>query len=219
MEPDEERRSGGIAALSAPGRVTVAIAVAAVAVAVAVHVTMVFLHVAPENTLSKEHSETIDDYVLPEFEQNWKLFAPNPLQQNIHVHARAKVTKDDGSVETTGWVNLSAMDGENIRGNLLPSHTVQNELRRGWDFYTGSHDNEHRPVGLRGELSQAYMMRIVLERFGTELNGGTVDRIQLRSAVTRVAPPAWSDEKIDTKTEYRVLPWWSVGSDDLRGSR
>ncbi|RLL67791.1 DUF5819 family protein [Streptomyces sp. Z26] len=219
MEPHEERRGGGVAALSAPGRAVVAIAVAVVAVAVAVHLTMVFLHVAPDNTLSKEHGRTIDDYVLPEFEQNWKLFAPNPLQQNIHVHARARVTKDDGASETTGWVNLSGMDGANIRGNPFPSHTVQNELRRGWDFYSGSHDNDHRAIGLRGELSQAYMKRIVLERFGTELNGGTVDRVQLRSAVTRVAPPAWSSEKIDTKTEYRVLPWWSVGRDDLKGSK
>lgn len=217
MEPHEERQSG-VAALSMPGRITVAIAVAVVAVAVAVHVAMVFLHVAPDNTLSKEHSETIDDYVLPEFEQNWKLFAPNPLQQNIHVHARAQITKDDGTAETTGWVNLSAMDGEAIRGNLFPSHTMQNELRRGWDFYTGSHDNEQQAIGLRGELSQIYMKRIVMERFGSKLNGGTVERIQLRSAITRVAPPKWSDEKIDTKTEYKVLPWWGVSGDELKGS-
>lgn len=218
MEPHEERQSG-IVALSMPGRITVAIAVAVVAVAVAVHVAMVFLHVTPDNTLSKEHSETIDDYVLPEFEQNWKLFAPNPLQQNIHVHARAQITKGDGTTETTGWVNLSAMDGADIRGNLFPSHTMQNELRRGWDFYTGSHDDEQQAIGLRGELSQIYMKRIVMERFGSKLNGGTVERIQLRSGITRVAPPKWSDEKIDTKTEYKVLPWWGVSGDELKGSQ
>lgn len=218
MEPDEERR-GGIAALSLPGRVAVGIAVAAVAVAVAVHGAMVFLHVAPDNTLSKEYASTVDDYIYPEFEQNWKLFAPNPLQQNIHVQARARVTKDDGATETTGWVDLSAMDADNIRGNPFPSHVVQNELRRAWSFYTDYHDDDGRPVGYRGQLSKKYMKRIVMLRFGSELNGGTVDRIQLRSATTRVAPPKWSDERIDTDTEYWVLPWWAVTSADLQGEK
>lgn len=217
MEPHEEQR-GGITALSWPGRITAAIAAAVVAVAVVVHLAMVFLHVAPENTVSSRHAETIDDYVYPEFEQNWKLFAPNPLQQNVAVHARAEVLREDGSEETTGWVDLSAMDGAAIEGSLLPSHTVQNELRRAWDFYVGSHDSEDGPTGLRGDLSRIYVERIVMDRFGPELNGGAVDRIQVRSATTRVAPPKWSEEKIDTKTEYRVLPWWDVDETDVPGN-
>ncbi len=214
MEPQEEWR-GGVVALSWPGRVVVAIAVAVVAVTVAVHLAMVFLHVAPANTLSKQHDATIDEYIYPEFEQNWKLFAPNPLQQNIAVHARAEIFHDDGRTETTGWVDLSAMDGERIRGNLFPSHTAQNELRRAWDFYVGSHDSENQPTGMRGELSKTYVKRIVMDRFGMEFQGGTVDRIQLRSATTRVPAPAWSDERFDTDTEYRVLPWWDVSEADL----
>ncbi|MCT2589113.1 DUF5819 family protein [Streptomyces sp. N2-109] len=218
MEPDEERR-GGVSALSLPGRITVAVAMAVVAVALAVHGAMVFLHVAPSNTLSKEHESVIDDYIYPEFEQNWKLFAPNPLQQNISVHARAMVTKDDGSSAKTGWVDLTAMDTENIRGNPFPSHVAQNELRRAWSFYNDYHDDEGKPSGYRGELSEKYVKRIVMRRFGPELNGGTVDRIQLRSAVTRVAAPKWSEERIDTKTEYWVLPWWAITKTDLQGEQ
>ncbi|THA25423.1 hypothetical protein E4198_12475 [Streptomyces sp. RKND-216] len=208
MEPEEEQR-GGLAALSWPGRVVVATAVAVVAVAVTVHLAMVFLHVAPANTLSKQQDATIDAYVYPEFEQNWKLFAPNPLQQNIAVQARARVVDERDGTRTTGWIDLSAEDGAHIRGNLFPSHTAQNELRRAWDFYTGSHDAENRPDGMRGDLSQTYVERIVMDRF-TERFDGTVDSIQLRSATTRVPAPAWSDERFDTDTEYRVLPWWDV---------
>lgn len=214
MEPQEEQ-CRDVVALSWPGRVVVATAVGAVAVLVAVHVAMVFLHVAPANTLSKKHDATIDEWIYPEFEQNWKLFAPNPLQQNVHVHARAKVLHEDGGTQTTGWVDLSAMDGERIRGNFFPSHTAQNELRRAWNFYTGSHDSENRPTGMRGKLSKAYVKRIVMDRFGMELNGGTVQRIQVRSATTRVPAPAWSEERFDTGTEYRVLPWWGVSAADL----
>jgi hypothetical protein len=217
LHPGTAPARQGTAGLSRTGRTIVALSAMAVVLAVAVHLSMVFLHVAPANTLSKKHGQGIDDYVYPEFEQNWKLFAPNPLQQNIAVHARARVAKDDGSTETTGWVNLSKMDGEDIDHNLAPSHIQQNELRRGWEFYRGSHDDKGKPLGLRGELSETYVKRIVMLRFGRELNGGTVERIQVRSATTPVGPPSWSDEKSDAKTEYQVQPWWQIGSADLPG--
>lgn len=220
-QPEGERGSGA-AGLSLPARVVVAAAVACVAAAAVFHIAMVFLHVAPENAISRKHDRAIDDYVYPEFEQNWKLFAPNPLQQNIAVHARARVAAPDGSTETTGWVDLSAMDGDAIRHNIAPSHTQQNELRRGWEFFVNSHDEDGASRGLRGDLSQQYVKRIVMWRFGPELNGGTVERIQLRQAVTPVAPPEWSGEKPgreELKTEFRTYPWWQVTSADLPGGR
>lgn len=210
MEPQAEQRAGGVVALSWPGRVVVAIAVGVVAVAVVVHLAMVFLHVAPANTVSKQQDAAIDRYIYPEFEQNWKLFAPNPLQTNIAVQARAEIVHDDGSTETTDWVDLSAQDGERIRGNLFPSHTAQNELRRAWDFYVGSHDSDGRSTGMRGELSEEYVERIVMDRFGPRMEGGTVHRVQVRSATTRVAAPGWSNERYDTETEYQLVPWWDI---------
>ncbi|MGP3952161.1 DUF5819 family protein [Streptomyces sp. 7N604] len=218
MERDEDETAAapsGVAALSLPSRIVIAVAVAVVAVAAAVHVSMVFLHVAPSNTITKRHGAAVDEYVYPEFEQNWKLFAPNPLQQNIAVQARAEVRTADGGIATTEWTDLSAQDGAGIRHNPLPSHTQQNELRRAWDFFTGSHDAENRPDGLRGQLSERYIRRIVMDRFGSEENGGRVERIQVRSATTPVTPPPWSDEKIDTRTVHRVLPWWTVAAADL----
>jgi hypothetical protein len=217
MEQDENGAAvpSGLAALSLPSRIAVSVAVAVVAVTAAVHLSMIFLHVAPSNTISNQHGATIDEYVYPEFEQNWKLFAPNPLQQNIAVQARAEIRTADGALATTDWTDLSAQDGRAIHHNLLPSHTQQNELRRAWDFFVGSHDDENRPNGLRGHLSEQYIRRIVMLRFGPEQDGGTVERVQVRSATAPVAPPRWSDEKIDTKTDHRVLPWWTVTAADL----
>jgi hypothetical protein len=189
-----------------------------VAVAVAVHLGMVFLHIAPSNTVTKQYGEEIGDYIYPEFEQNWKLFAPNPLQQNIAVQARAEIRTPDGGTATTGWTDLSAQDARAIRHNPFPSHTQQNLLRRAWDFFTGSHDSQNRPNGLRGQLSEQYIRRIVMLRFGPEREGGTVERIQVRGANTPVAAPPWSDEKIDTRTVYRLLPWWVVTDADLSKS-
>ncbi|MGW4233784.1 DUF5819 family protein [Streptomyces sp. NPDC004980] len=212
--PGVRRTGAGIAALSLPYQITAALALSVIGLLACGHLAMVFLHVAPSNTLTKQHGEVVDDWIYPEFEQNWKLFAPNPLQQNIYVHVRAEVAGADGRT-TTRWMSLTHEDGEAIRGNPLPSHVHQNELRRAWDFYTGSHTGENRPNGLRGELSERYIRRIVMMRLSEHDYGGTVERIQVRSAVRSVGAPPWSDEKISTEPTYRVLPWWTVTAADL----
>jgi hypothetical protein len=206
-----------LAALSLPSRIVIGVAACTGAVVVAIHLAMMFLHVAPSNTLSKQQSGLIGEYVFPEYEQNWKLFAPNPLQQNIAVQARAQLRTGSGETRTTGWTDLSARDGQAILHNPLPSHTQQNQLRRGWEYFVSSHTAQNRPVGLRGELSGQYIRHIVMDRLNGEWSkdGDRVDRIQVRSMTTAVRPPSWSTEKISTKPAYRVLPWWPVTADDL----
>lgn len=210
----------GMAALSLPYRIAAATALAVVAVAACVHLGMTFLHVAPANTVSKEHGETVENWIYPEFEQNWKLFAPNPLQQDIAVQVRAEIRAADGGTRTTGWYDLSAQDGRAIDGNLLPSHTQQNELRRAWDFFVATHDDGNRPVGLRGALSETYLRRITvlrLDRADAAGPGGAVERVQIRSRTAQVPPPEWSGEEISATPVYRTLSWWPVPEDEARG--
>ncbi|MFA3877298.1 DUF5819 family protein [Streptomyces sp. MMCC 100] len=206
----------GVAALSPRYQVGAVVALAVVAVAVCAHMGLVFLHVAPSNTLTKKHGAAVDEWVFPEFEQNWKLFAPNPLQQNVSVQVRAEVGTADGGIRTTGWHDLSAEDGRAIDGNPLPSHTQQNELRRAWDFFVATHDSEDRPVGLRGALSETYLRRIALLRLDRDDAagpGGVVERVQYRSLTTNVEPPSWSGEKVSDRPTVRELPWWSVSAE------
>ncbi|SDK53939.1 DUF5819 family protein [Streptomyces indicus] len=212
--PGTPRTPGDLTALTLPYQLAAALVLALIVVVGAVHIGMVFLHVAPSNTASKQYDKAVDGWIYPEFEQNWKLFAPNPLQQNIAVHARAQVRTEDGQRRETGWINLSAQDGAAIDANLVPSHTQQNELRRAWDFYVGSHTSDNVSNGLRGDLSERYLRRIALLRFDREPLGGTVERIQLRSTTTNVQPPEWSGEKLDTRPSVRELPWWTVTSRD-----
>ncbi|MEV6686249.1 DUF5819 family protein [Streptomyces sp. NPDC051130] len=209
--PVTAARAPGIAGLSTPYRVLAAAALGAIAVAACAHLAFVFLHVAPSNTVSKRHAATVDGWIYPEFEQNWKLFAPNPLQQNIAVQVRAQLRTADGALTTSDWRDLSAEDGAAIRHDLLPSHTRQNELRRAWDFFTGSHDDDNKPNGERGDLSEAYLRRIAAARLaGWQHGGDRIVRIQLRSATRAVAAPKWSAERTDTLTYYRELPWWTL---------
>jgi hypothetical protein len=211
----------GVAALSLRYQIGVALALAVVAVAVCVHIGMVFLHVAPQNTVTRQHGRAVDDWVYPEFEQNWKLFAPNPLQQDIAVQVRARIRSADGGSRTTGWYDLSAEDGRAVDGNLLPSHTQQNELRRSWDLFVATHDADNRPVGLRGTLSETYLRRIValrLERDDATARGDVLVSVQVRSRITNVPPPKWSEEKVSVQPVYRELPWWAVTAGDTEGS-
>ncbi|MGW3007895.1 DUF5819 family protein [Streptomyces sp. NPDC001219] len=206
-----------LAALSLPSRIVIGVAACAIAVVVAIHLAMMFLHVAPSNTLSKQQGALISDYVYPEYEQNWKLFAPNPLQQNSAVQVRAQLRTEGGASRTTGWTDLTARDGQAIRHNPMPSHTQQNQLRRGWELFLNTHNAQNRPAGPRGELSERYIRRLVMLRMDAEWtgNGARVERIQVRSQTTAVRPPPWSTEKISDKPVYRVLPWWQVTAADL----
>ncbi|MFI7273988.1 DUF5819 family protein [Streptomyces sp. NPDC049879] len=201
-------------ALSWPSRLVVALALGGLAVYTVVHLAMVFLYVAPSNTV-REEAEGARDYVLPEFEQNWKLFAPNPLQRDVAVEVRVETADADGGTRVSDWIDLTAMDIENIRGSLLPSHADQNVLRRGWDFLTGAHTEEGEPIGLRGELSEAYLRRIALLRLSGTMDVTTVERLQFREARTRVPAPDWRAEDFDTSTVHLEMEWWPVEPEDL----
>lgn len=221
LTPTPRPPRAGVAALSLRHRLAAAVVVAVVAVVACVHLGMVFLHVAPPNTLTKQHGEAIDGWIYPEFEQNWKLFAPDPLQQNIAVEARAEIRTADGTGRTTVWYGLSAADGKAVDRNPVPSHTQQNELRRAWDVFVSSHGNDNRPAGLRGQLTEQYLRRIVtmrLVRTGIAGPGETVARVQVRSRTTDVPAPEWSQERTADRPVFRTLPWWQVPADEVTGA-
>ncbi|MDH6134715.1 hypothetical protein P3T37_004119 [Kitasatospora sp. MAA4] len=174
-----------------------------------------FLHVAPPNTLYQRYQQQVDGVVYPEFEQNWKLFAPDPLQQNLTVDARVRTAAGTG-----GWIGLTAQDIAAIRGNPIPSHADQNLLRRAWDFYDSTHSTQDdSATAPNGALAQEYLKRIALQRIGRDAGGDAVMAIQFRAGTSAVAPPPWSRESWSTRTQYRELGWWPVTDQDYRGLR
>ncbi|MGW4897669.1 DUF5819 family protein [Kitasatospora sp. NPDC004240] len=178
----------------------------------------VFLHVAPANSLSRGYREEVDGLVYPEFEQNWKLFAPNPLQQNVVLDARVRTVVDGGATRTLEWAGLTARDIAAIRGNPVPSHADQNLLRRAWDFYDGTHNPQDDALTTpRGKLAEQYLKRIALQRIGRTADGERILEIQFRVTATVVPPPDWSGEAPPAGPTTRELPWWPVNDEDYRG--
>ena len=181
------------------------------------HLALVFLSLAPPSGATEKYESRIDGHVRPEFGQDWKLVAPNPLQDNVAVDARVR-TASGGGRDRSPWIDLTAQDIARIRGNPAPSHADQNLLRRGWDTYREAHDRRTgSPEGLRGKLSALYLKRIALQRIGREWHGDRVVALQIRNRITPLPAPRWQQQETTRRPEQRVLPWWRVEDRDYEG--
>ncbi|MGW1785518.1 DUF5819 family protein [Streptomyces sp. NPDC002143] len=175
-----------------------------------VHVILMFLHVAPANTVSKRYSPLINTWVYPFFEQNWRLFAPDPESVNRQILARTAHTGSDGSVQVSPWFDLTAVDRSAVVHDPFPSHTAQNMLRRAWAGYVDSHGGDDKARTERALMMQKYLRNIAADRAAARKDG-TFDFIQLR-VVTLSIPasgPA-AGNRPGTPVENRLLPWWKV---------
>ncbi|MBC3843432.1 hypothetical protein GXW82_34120 [Streptacidiphilus sp. 4-A2] len=182
------------------------------------HLGAVFLTIAPANTLSQRYHSQIDAYVYPEFEQNWQLFAPNPLQDNIDVEVRVQTTAPGGSHPLSGWIDLTAQDIARIHDNPAPSHADQNLLRRAWDYYTEWHSQaDGASLGSGGPLSQEYLKRIALQRIGRDWQRNPIIELQFRAVSMPVTGPAWTGAPRNPVPGYDNLAWWLVTGADYQG--
>ncbi|WP_051940117.1 DUF5819 family protein [Phaeacidiphilus oryzae] len=197
-------------------RGTLALAAVVLVGAVAYHLGTVFLSIAPGNPISERYQNGISDHVLPEFEQNWQLFAPDPLQADISVEARVQTLSPAGVRADSGWIDLTARDFARIRHNPAPSHVDQNQLRRAWDFYTSWHSTSEAPIGDRGGLSTEYLKRIALQRIGRDLGGRPIVQLQVRAVTVPLRGPAWVGVHASAGSATRTLPWWPVADADYQ---
>jgi hypothetical protein len=178
-----------------------------------VHLGAVFLHVAPPNPVSKRYGRQVDAWVYPLFEQNWRLFAPNPDSVNRQVWARTAHTTSDGSMQVSSWTDLTALDRAAVTHDPFPSHTAQNLLRRAWTSYVDTHGTDDTPRSPRAAMMQKYLGNIAADRVAGR-RGGTFEFVQLRVVTLPVAPPgAPTGHRPPTPVENRLLPWWKVTPD------
>src|SRR6185437_9207586 len=137
-----------------------ALAVAAVAI---VHLAATFVYNAPANPVSQRYARSVNWWMEPLFSQNWRLFAPNPISENVEIDARASLDPDG---RLTGWVDLSAQDQAAVRGNPVPGHIAENELRNAWFQWLQTHDGNGNPTGAKADVMQKYLLSVVLNRLG-----------------------------------------------------
>ncbi|MFG2711368.1 DUF5819 family protein [Streptomyces goshikiensis] len=178
-----------------------------------VHVVLVFLHVAPSNPVSQRYRSQVNGWVYPLFEQNWRLFAPDPDSSNREVLARTAHTDSKGSVRVTPWFDLAAVDHSAVDHHVFPSHTSQNLLRRAWTSYVETHGGSDTARSERAVMLQRYLRNIAADRVADHNDGGAFEFIQLRVLTLPVAAPgAPAGNRPPAPTEDRLLPWWKVTS-------
>ncbi|MFE0514044.1 DUF5819 family protein [Streptomyces sp. NPDC058964] len=178
------------------------------------HVLLVFLQVAPPNPISRQYSRQINAWVFPLFEQNWRLFAPDPESVNRQISARTMHTAPDGTAQVSGWFDLTAVDTTEVRHDPFPSHTAQNMLRRAWTSYLETHGGDDHPRSQRALMIQQYLRNIAADRIATHRRG-TFESIQLRVITLPIAAPAAAGSPglgaaPPRPADTRYLPWWKV---------
>jgi hypothetical protein len=95
---------------------------AGLAAAMAMHFLATALFVAPLNPIKLEWGDEIACYMTPYFEQNWSLFAPNPISEERGMLVRARVTDVDGTIRTTPFADITNPAIEAVHGNrVFPS--------------------------------------------------------------------------------------------------
>ncbi|MEU4889267.1 MULTISPECIES: DUF5819 family protein [Streptomyces] len=182
------------------------------------HVLMVFLHIAPSNRISQHYGKQINAWIYPLFEQNWRLFAPNPESVNHRISVRTLRTTADGDAHVSGWFDLTALDTSAVEHNPFPSHTAQNTLRRAWTAYLETYGGEDEARSDRALMIRDYLRNIAAERVRAHRPGpGDFTSIQLRVVTQPIAPPrpeggpaAAAPAPPPASANTRHLPWWKV---------
>lgn len=177
---------------------------AAVVAVVGMHLSATFFYNAPTNPVSQRYSSQIQWWMDPLFTQNWRLFAPNPISENVNVQARASLAPDG---HVTGWIDLTAQDEAAIQGDPAPGHIAENGLRNAWFNWLGTHDGNGNPTAPTADTMQQYLLGVVLGRLRGQV-GGTINSVQVRAVTTLIPGPGRTTAQ--TAPQTQTLDWWPV---------
>ncbi len=72
------------------------------------HVLATLLYLMAESPVRRLAQGAVDAYMSPLFEQDWHLFAPDPLIASLDLAVRCRSAGPAGTVETSPWFQVSA---------------------------------------------------------------------------------------------------------------
>lgn len=87
-------------------------------VLVVLHMLAVTLAAVPTNPASTAVDDQLD-YLRPFFGQNWRLFAPSPIDEDRNLLVQGAYVDDDGDVRTTSWVDWTSVEQDVIEHRLV----------------------------------------------------------------------------------------------------
>lgn len=93
-----------------------------------VHFFFVFLHAGPLNPVAVSFKSATDGYVGRFFQQNWHLFAPEPMTQNLKLYVRVKYKeRDSPKTVMSNWYDVT---GPMIKTNKATLFSPYNRMLR-----------------------------------------------------------------------------------------
>lgn len=101
-----------------PSAVVVLTAMALAGILV-LHGAATVVYVAPFNPLRLALGQQLNAYMLPLFEQNWSLFAPQPISEDRGLLVRARVDDIDGGSVVTDYADITSPAVDAIHENRL----------------------------------------------------------------------------------------------------
>ena len=85
---------------------------------VGLHMLAVTLAAIPTNPVSDAFDAQLD-YLRPFFGQSWRLFAPNPVDEDKTLLVQGAYVDDDGTLHATPWVNWTSVEQDVIEHRLI----------------------------------------------------------------------------------------------------
>lgn len=72
-----------------------------------VHFAITLVYLMPLNPITLHIAPLVERYMAPWFVQNWRLFAPNPINETRMLLVACRVQQADGTTVETAWVDVS----------------------------------------------------------------------------------------------------------------
>lgn len=85
---------------------------------VVLHMLAVTLAAVPTNPVSDAADAQLD-YLTPFFGQNWRLFAPNPIDEDQNLLVQGAYLDGNGDVQSTPWIDWTSVEQDVIEHRLV----------------------------------------------------------------------------------------------------
>ncbi|MDN6498522.1 MAG: DUF5819 family protein, partial [Yaniella sp.] len=192
---------------------------------VVVHTLLIAMWVAPMTPAREQFgNDNLQTYVMPWFEQDWSIFAPNPRRTAVTFEVRAVYTDSEGTNNTTPWVDLVALEDDIVAGNLAGPRTAKLTRRLADRMHSArSNMNDEQLDWLAANYFLTPIEQLRSRLLDVEGGTGThhVDRYlqadvaatYIATAVAELHDPV-SIERVQYQTSSRQLPTWENRHDD-----